>query len=323
MSELINERVSFGHGFVQGREKVRVIARFDDMAEQGSATSMLMMWAGEGRGWRHFELGWTAIRVACSDRAMFALGADGRVMVADAGGVREERIGGANGRGALNDLGLIGDTAIVVGAGGQAFRRDGADQWVELGDGLPAGDAAPAFTAVDSAGAGETYAAAAGGAVWRLDGDRWQQLQCPTEQTMNAIRVPEAGQVLAVGQGGVLVRLAGGGAEVVGEPAGEDLFDVELFQGRVYAASERGISVLAGGGDLEPVHVFDGPSWTYRHLHAGGGALWSFGAEHLIWTADGENWNLLRSPFQSVDPTECGPGGGASSCGCGSEHHHH
>ena len=49
MSELINERVSFGHGFVQGRDKVRVIARFDDMAEQGSATSMLMMWAGEGR----------------------------------------------------------------------------------------------------------------------------------------------------------------------------------------------------------------------------------------------------------------------------------
>jgi hypothetical protein len=91
----------------------------------------------------------------------------------------------------------------------------------------------------------------------------------------------------------------------------------------VYVAGERGVYVLDADRQLARVHVFDGPSWTYRHLHAGGGTLWSFGSEHLIWTDDGQSWNLVRSPFQSIDPTECGPGGGASSCGCGSEHHHH
>jgi hypothetical protein len=323
MSELINERVSFGHGFVQARDRVRVIARFDDMAEQGSAASMLMMWGGEGRGWRHFELGWTAIRVACSDSAMFALGADGRVLVADGRGVREERVAGSEGRGALTDLGLVEGAPIVVGEGAQAFRRDGEDRWVELGDGLPGGEGAPTLTAVDSAGTSETYTAGEGGAIWRLDGDRWQPIDCPTDQTLNAIRVPAAGRVLAVGQGGVLVRGDGGRVEVSGEPAPEDLLGVEQFGELIYASGERGIYVLGARGGLERVHVFDGPSWTHRHLHAGGGTLWSFGNDHLIWTTDGEHWNLLRSPFQSIDPTECGPGGGASSCGCGSEHHHH
>jgi len=323
MNELINERVSFGHGFVQGRDKVRVIARFDDMAEQGSATSMLMMWAGEGRGWRNFELAWTAIRVGCSTSAMLALGADGRVMVADASGVRDERIALSDGRGALTDLCLVEEVPIVVGEGGQAYRRDGADNWVELCDGLPEGGDTPSFRAVDGAGAGQIFAAGDGGQVWCLEGDRWLRLESPTGETLNAIRVSEQGQLLAVGSGGVLLRGGKDEIELVNENAPEDLFDVERFGGRVYAAGEGAIYTLDASGRFEVVRVFDGPAWTYRHLHAGGGALWSFGNEHLIWTADGQDWNLLRSPFQSVDPTECGPGGGGGSCGCGSDHHDH
>jgi len=321
MSELINEKVSFGHGFVQGPDKVRVIARFDDMAEQGSAASMLMMWAGERRGWRHFELGWTAIRVACSSSAIFALGAGGRVMIADANGVREERIDGPDERGDLRDLCLVGGTPLVVGAGGQTYRRAGEGSWVEIDGGSAGAAGAPELRAVDASGEDDVVAVGEGGAILRLTEGEWQRLESPTDRALSAVRLTAPGELIAVGEGGVVLRGKGGELELAGGGAPEDLLGVERFGDRDYAASERGLYAVDADGRVERVRVFDGPSWTYRHLHAGGGALWSFGREHLIWTADGRQWNLLRSPFQSIDPTELGAGGG--SCGCGSDHHHH
>jgi len=321
MSELINERVSFGHGFVQGRDKVRVIARFDDMAEQGSAASSLMMWAGEGRGWRNFDLAWMAIRVACSKTAMFALSADGRVMIADARGVREERIAGSEGRGGLSDLCLFEYQPLAVGAAGQVYRRAGEGEWIELSDGLPAGDDAPGLRAVDCEG-GEVCAVGDGGQIWRLSGETWNRLASPIDAALNAVRMIGPGKAVAVGDGGNVILVDGDAAGSAAERAPADLLAVERFGGRTYVAAEHGLYRLLDGGRIDKVHVFDGPSWTYRHLHAGDGMLWSFGREHLIGTADGEEWTLLRSPFQSIDPTECGPGGGGGSCGCGHDHHH-
>lgn len=319
MSELINERVSFGHGFVQGRDKVRVIARFDDMAEQGSAASMLMMWAGEGRGWRHFELSWTAIRIACSSTAMYALAADGRVLVADAAGVREERIEGPETRGGLRDLRVVDERPVAVGVGGQVYRREPDGSWARLDSGQLA-DAAPSLNAVD--GGDLLMAGGDGGEIWRLDGKTWERIEVATDVALHALRILEPGLVVAVGQGGILLRGGADGFAAAAERAPEDLWDVERFSGRVIAAGCDGLYSFDDDGRVSPVQVFDGPSWTFRHLHAGGGSLWSFGAEHLIWTADGQSWNLLRSPFQSVDPTECGPSAGGG-CSFGSDHHDH
>jgi hypothetical protein len=319
MSELINERVSFGHGFVQSRDRVRVIARFDDMAAQGSAASMLMMWAGEARGWRHFELSWTAIRIACTDAAMFALAGDGRVLVADATGVREERIEGPESRGELRDLRLIAGRPVAVGAGGQVYRREPGGDWARLDNGRLA-DAAPNLNAVH--GIDQLLAAGDGGEIWHLEGQTWERVATPTDAALHALRELEPGLVVTVGQGGVLLRGGAGGVAAAAEQAPEDLWDVERFGGRVLAAGRNGLYGFDDDGRVTPVRVFDGPSWTFCHLHAGDGTLWSFGAEHLIWTADGQSWNLVRSPFQSVDPTEFGTTGGGS-CGCGSGHHDH
>jgi hypothetical protein len=323
MTDAVMENFSFGHGFVQAADKVRVVARLDDLADTGSQASMLMMWAGEERGWRHFDLAWAVVRIACSRSAMFALGADGRVMVADKSGVREERIDGPEARGELRDLCLVEGRPHVVGAGGQVYRRAGPEAWEPLEDGLPSGGDAPDFNAVDGGGAGVIHAAGEGGEIWSLADGTWRRISSPTEGSLHALRVVEPELALAVGQGGILLLGRGDRWESAsGGPAPEDLWGVERFGGRVFAAGLSRLYALGDDDRLEPVSVVDGPGWTYRHLHAAGGVMWSFGERHLFKTKDGESFDLVRAPFESVDPTEVGPGAGGS-CGCGDGSHHH
>jgi hypothetical protein len=318
MTDAVMENFSFGHGFVQGRGKVRVIATLDDLTEQGSAASMLMMWAGEQRGWRHFDLGWTAIRIICSEAAMFALGADGRVMVADASGVRQELIDGVDERGELRDLCLVGTELYAVGAAGQAYRREGPGAWVAAADGLADAD----LRAVDGTGAGGLTAVGGKGQIWRREAGGWRRLDSPTDRSLDTLIAIDESLTYAAGAGGVLLR--GDGDQFVSavyEPAPEDLTSVAEFAGRVFAAGATGLYALRSGGRLERVEVLAGPGWTFGHLHAAADVMWSFGSKHLLWTADGESWTLVRSPFQSIDPVESGAA--SASCSCEDDSHHH
>ena len=98
----------FGHGFVQNRNTSRVISRLDELANLGSTSSSLMMWSHQKRQWFHFNLSWPAIRLVCTASQMFALGRDGRVLIADATGVAEELVNKGT-QTEFRDMCLIGD----------------------------------------------------------------------------------------------------------------------------------------------------------------------------------------------------------------------
>ena len=83
---------SFSHGIVQNRNVARVISQFDELVNYGSTSCSLMMWTRNRNQWHHFNVGWTAIRLACFEAGMYALGADGHLLRADAKGVNELEI---------------------------------------------------------------------------------------------------------------------------------------------------------------------------------------------------------------------------------------
>ena len=75
--------------------------------------------------------------------------------------------------------------------GGEAF-----DRWLDEND---------AIDLVDIAGSSESDIYTAGDECWHYNGRQWKQLQLPTDEFINAIKVINADQVVMVGHNGTLL----------------------------------------------------------------------------------------------------------------------
>lgn len=292
---------SFGAGFVQNRNTARVIARFDELVEDGSASSILMMWSQKKRQWGHFNLGWTAVRISTTKSQMFALGSHGVVMVADMSGVREEIIEETNS--ATNppyrDMCLIDNHLYVVGEGGRVQRRAGNASWSACNLGI---DPTTDINAIHGLKEGDLYIAGQNGEIWKLKNGTWQRIQCPVDKSLLAIRAAENGKVYAAGEGGTLLVQQDGRFEVLGQDLTNDnISSLEWFKGKLYIAQEDALFVLQEDQKLSRVNFGLGPWWSSGHLHANDGVLWSFGSKHIAWTEDGIKWNNVTPAFSAID----------------------
>ncbi|MCP4679521.1 MAG: hypothetical protein GY854_29335 [Deltaproteobacteria bacterium] len=313
----------FGHGIVQSSGVVRVISQLDEFVNFGSAACTLMMWSRKKENWYNFNIGWTAIRLVCNDSGMFALGVDGRVLSAGPSGVSEEMIDesdqGPSKRGEIKDMCLIGDYLYVVGACGQVYRREGPDKWVRWDKGIENTDVE--LNAIHGLDGSDVYAVGASGGIWRCVDGAWKQLESPTDTTLCNVRVVEPGLAYMVGEKGVLVRCDQGTCRVVQEiEAKEDLVGIEWFDGKLYVAGESCIYVLNDSG-LESAKAGYGPGFTFGHLSANDGVMWSFGKNHLFRTDDGTRWHNATPHTTLLDPVETGPRHGQSACGCAGGSH--
>jgi photosystem II stability/assembly factor-like uncharacterized protein len=301
---------SFGHGFVQSRNVARVISKFDELASYGSASSSLMMWSGRTNKWHHFNIGWTAIRLACSQRRMFALGEE-TISNLEAG----------KNRPLLTDMCIIDGSLYVSGGNGAIYKREGSNAWTrqnrDAGD-ISDDDESGGINAIHGLGESAAFAVGGAGGIWRMKNGKWRRLDSPTRAALNNVRVVEPGLAYAVGEKGLILRGTGDCWETICEQAvKKDLFGIELFNGRVYVACEDEVfAVTPDGKELQNVRIGYGPSRTFRHLHVNDGVMWSFGQKHIFWTADGEKWTNITPSFTVFDPAESGPAPSQSSCGC-------
>ncbi len=308
----------FGHGVVQSSGIVRVVSQLDEFVNFGSAACTLMMWSQKKQAWFNFNIGWTAIRVVCDDSGMFALGVDGRVMSAGPSGVSEEMIDesnqGPSKRGELKDMCLIGDRLYVVGVGGQVYRREGPAKWVRFDKGLE--DTDIELNAIHGLDESDIYAVGTGGGIWRCVDGEWKPLESPGDATLRNVLVVEPGLAYAVGEKGMLLRCDADKCKVVQEIEDlKDLAGIEWFDGKLYVASESCIYVLNDGG-LESAKAGYGPGFTFGHLSANDGVMWSFGKNHLFKTDDGARWHNVTPHTTLVDPLHSSPRQEQSQCGC-------
>lgn len=323
-----NLEYNFGQGFVQNDTVCRVISQYDGLVEYGSKTSSLMMWSKRKKGWFHYHLGWTAIRLACSKSAMYALGADGHFLVANAAGVKVEELAGSSDEFPYRDVCLAGETIFVLGGHAGVQRRgEGEAGWEACGEGLPLGEAAAKdraeLVSIHGVNEGELYAVGKNGAIWRYTDSKWSRLESPTEQDLLTVRVTESGRVYATGNGGLVLQGSGRDFECIGSTGSEDaVHGLTWFQGNVYVADEKNLYVLRDNGVLDKVVVPNGPGWTFKHLHSTRDVMWSFGEKHIFWTDDATHWHNETPSFTLFDPSESGPMAAKSSCGCTGGAHH-
>ncbi|MCP4601487.1 MAG: hypothetical protein GY847_13395 [Proteobacteria bacterium] len=321
----INVSYNFEQGFVQNRNVIRVISRLDEFTNHGSQSSSLMMWSQNKKQWFQFNLGWTAIRIACSESQMFVLGSDGHILKADASGMAEEDIKSSDNSlitvKDFKDMRLIGDQLYVVGDEHQIYIRQGSNNWIKSDVGHKSSrhdHKECGLNAIYGLDESEIYAVGDNGEIWHCNAGKWSELDSPTSVTLNCIRVIEPGLAYATGNEGTLLRGHGNLWEVVNQnTTKEDLFGIEWFDEKLYIASEGELFVLRDDNQLERAGAGYGPGWTFKHLHANDGILWSFGKDHLFSTEDGKRWHNVTPHTDTFDPSDSGPAAGKSSCGCG------
>jgi hypothetical protein len=229
-------------------------------------------------------------------KQLVIMGAGGYVAVVTGGTVTEEMVDesveGPRGRGNIRDMRLIGGHLYAAGMNRQVYRREGPQRWVHCDRGVvqPLGNlTVSGFSAIDGLTESDIYAAGFNGEIWHYDGKSWQQFDSPTNVLLHRIRVVGADLAFASGQLGVLLQGSRQGwRPIEHDVTTEDLWGMEWFDGHLYVAGDEAIYRVEGD-QLKVVDTGLGTSFTYRHLHANAGAMWSFGPKHIAKT-DGKMW---------------------------------
>jgi hypothetical protein len=308
---------SYLGGCVQNKNVGRAIAQFDDFVADGSKACNLMMWSRKKKQWHHFTLGWTVIGLVATKTQMLALGADGTIFIADMAGTREEQI--LDGQDCeFKNLAVIGGRIYAFGSGPQVFRRDGDALWSAYGEGFDASASSKdvCINAIDGSAESELYAVGDAGRIWRFKGDKWQEMESPTQNNLHAVKVVKPGLVYAVGDSGTLLRGNGDSFEVLAQEATEsDLTDLALFMDRLYMVVKNAIFTLESDDTLLPRQIIRGGYVTCNKLATADGVLWSFGPKHIVWTEDGKKWQEVTPGATEVETA--GDENQGDGCGCG------
>ena len=290
--------LSFRSGFSLGVDEGKVIAQVGPRPHPDLSESLIMEWS-LGSGWSAYKIILTAIRMWVLNEPrnqLVVMGAGGYLAVVSDGKTTEEMVdesdAGPRYQGNIRDMRLIGSHLYAAGMSRQVYRREGPMRWVHCDQGVaqPLGTVEVAgFSAIDGLTESYIYASGFNGEIWHYDGRDWHQVESPTNLILHRIRVIEPDLIFASGQEGVLLQGSRTGwRPIEHDVTNENLWGMEWFNGKLYLAGEQAIYGL-DGDQLELVDTGLGDSFTYRHLHANNGAMWSFGPKHIAKT-DGRTW---------------------------------
>jgi hypothetical protein len=301
-------RVQFMDG-AAGDDEVRVFVACDLQTGNYDLTRLCYQLAsGE---WKFFDVPFSVVSVLLNQTTnpalprVLALGRDGRTWVANSGAApRVERIADAGtGRGKYGYLSQVRQIAgqfYVCGDQGQVYvRHSGTWQHFDSGllhprrsEGVDIG-----LNGIDGTAQDDIYVVGDAGAIFHFDGTGWNDVGVDTNVDLERVRCISAEIVYVCGAFGTLLVGNRQGWRRLAEEVTEDhLWDLELFGGRLYLASDSGLLIYEVAGDaLAPVATGLSPEPDAHRLTTNGRELWSIGEKHLA-RFDGSTWNLVVHP---------------------------
>ena len=299
MANIKEHSLSFRSGVSLGADEGKVIAQLGPHPDPEFPESQIMEWSKQN-GWSSTKINLTAIRMCVLNEPgnqLVVMGKGGYVVVMSDGQITEEMVDesdkGPRFKGNIRDMRLIGNHLYAAGMSRQVYRREGFMHWVHCDQGVvqqpPQLLEIAGFSTIDGLTESDIYAAGFEGEIWHYDGRTWHQIDSPTNLILHRIRVIEPNLVFASGQKGLLLQ----GSQEVWKPIEHDvttdnLWGMEWFEEQLHVAGDHAIYRL-DGDQLEVVDTGLGDLFTYRHLHANRGAMWSFGPKHIAKT-DGKTW---------------------------------
>jgi len=294
--------VCFVDGVSLGPGRCKVIAKFlvDERPEDEDtpANNAVLDWSRD-REVTGLSVDFPIVRIALGptpERDAFVAGRLGTIGWIRNEKLIEEVIHGPESYGFLRDLRTIGKHLYAAGMGRQVYCRVRNGAWVRFDEGLLNNPTdyldVTGVNAIDGLNEGDIYAVGFNGEIWHRSENQWSPVDSPTNLILERVRAIDTDRIYACGQAGVLLRGHGQTWEIVEQVETEDDFwGLEWFLGKLYLATTNQLYRLKSNDTLEPIEQGLSGARTYSQLHAGHGALWSFGLHHLSWTEDGETWN--------------------------------
>jgi hypothetical protein len=295
------DQFSFVMGALREAELGYLVLSNDEAAERKIPHALFVSWRPQEWG-NGGQVKWRAAGVGVTKHPlvqMVAVGEFGDALLIGSGDRHEEKITAGKkstaDRGPLRGVRCIGDNIYVVGMDRQAYRREGANSWATIEQGLPStGEGSPVvgFEAVDGFDERDIYAVGWKGEIWRFDGARWDRVDSPTNAVLVDVCCAGDGNVYACGRNGLLVIGRAGGWRVHEQQGfSEDLWSVAWFDGKLYAASMDTVYVLENR-QLIVVDMGKDGARTCYDLAVGPGRMWSIGAKDVM-AFDGRSWTRI------------------------------
>ncbi len=191
---------------------------------------------------------------------------------------------------------IIDGKIYAVGMARHVYVREGKGDWTAIDAGVfvPRDEIEDAigFLAVDGRSSSDIYAVGYAGEIWHYDGRQWAMQDSPTNLALTDLCITEEGLVHIVGQLGLYIVGSRGSWSVVDHGLHEDDFwGCEVFKGKVYCSTNRGVFRYDDG--LAPVDVGGDAETTFALMEGSSEVLWSVGAKDIFETRDGGDWERV------------------------------
>jgi len=177
---------------------------------------------------------------------------------------------GAVGLDALRAISLLPDGALAAGSRGTVVRRTAAG-WFPHAAGLEED-----FEGVAAFGPASAWVVGARGVAYRLEDAGWRAIDTGTDRTLRAIAGRAVDDVVAVGDGGTILRYRDGWRPRPG-PAGITLRAAALVGTATWVVGDRGTVIRLDGDVQEMIDL--ATSCTLRAVFAQRGTIWIVGSD--------------------------------------------
>ncbi|HLY74699.1 MAG TPA: hypothetical protein VKU80_11330 [Planctomycetota bacterium] len=290
---------SFTTGAIRRKDLAYLVGTHDKLIKKGPH-SAIIAWDAGTWGQTTRKWGCTSCCVVKKPKEqLVAIGEGGQVYVVGSGEQHDEEM--ATGPESPKKLGYMRSVRAIEGiayAAGmmrQVYRRDGADSWSPIDQGMRASRDAKVcgFEAIDGFAEKEIYAAGYKGEIWRYDGKKWRQVDSPTNLVLTNAICAGDDKVYACGQEGLLLRGRKDTWEIIDhQSTKQDLWGLAWYKDRLYLSSTKQVFSLEKGDVLERVRFGEDTPLTAYHLAVGDGVLWSIGAKDVM-AHDGKTWTRI------------------------------
>lgn len=273
----------------------------DDVSQQEIEHSVLLKYTHEiGRKFEYIDLkmfrtkyiGWL-----CNLKEAVFVGDNGECAVVTLNGIiKDEYVTNSDRNpeniGPIRSATTIGDDVIVVGMQRQVYRRVETSGWIDMMQGIPEPTETTGFECILAISFDEIYAAGWLGEIWMYNGNKWKQIDSPTNRIITSLCLSDKGEVIGCGRNGMIIKgRKDAWEEIENLVCPDDLWSIESYSGRVFASGLRFMYELTDDG-LEQLEFYDIQASSFGVLAAGGGLLWSLGEKDLI-SFDGSKWIRL------------------------------